>query len=95
MPPLGAGKYLQLLRARAKEATQLLWHITPKAHYMQHSPAEAKLISPRAVQCYIEESHIGKMAQVWSSCKNGPVKETIQFTALLKYLVWLAIELDL
>ena len=86
---------MQLLRARAKEAGQLLWHITPKTHYMQHFPAEAKLISPKAVQCYIEESYIGKIAQVWASCKNGPVKETIQATALLKYLIWLAIELDL
>ena len=92
---LGVGKYMQLLRARAKEAGSLLWHITPKTHYMQHFPAEAKLISPKAVQCYIEESYIGKIAQVWASCKNGPVKETIQATALLKYLIWLAIELDL
>ena len=34
----GMGKYLQLLRRRAKEAQQLLWAIKPKAHYMQHFP---------------------------------------------------------
>ena len=91
----GVGKYLQLLRARAKAAKQLLWHIVPKAHYMQHFPAEAKLISPRVVQCYIEESYIGKIAQIWASSKCGPYSETIQAVSLLKYLVWVVVELDL
>ena len=91
----GMGKYMQLLRKRAKEAKQLLWHITPKTHFMQHFPQEARLISPRVVQCYIEESYIGKIAQIWASSKNGPYGETIQSFALLKYLVWLCIELDL
>ena len=91
----GIGKFMQLLRRRAKEATQLLWHIVPKTHFMQHFPQEARLISPRIVQCYIEESYIGKIAQIWASSKNGPYKESIQFFALLKYLVWLVIELDL
>ena len=91
----GIGKYMQLLRNRAKADKQLLWQIKPKTHYMQHFPQEARLISPRLVQCYIEESYIGKIAQIWASSKNGPYKETIQFFALLKYLVWLTIELDL
>ena len=86
---------MQLLRKRAKADKQLLWQIKPKTHYMQHFPQEARLISPRLVQCYIEESYIGKIAQIWASSKNGPYKETIQFFALLKYLVWLTIELDL
>lgn len=91
----GVGKYMQLLRSRAKAAKQMLWHIKPKTHYMQHFPEEAKLISPKAVQCYIEESFIGKVAQIWASSKNGPYSETIQRTGLLKYLVWLAVELQL
>ena len=91
----GIGVTMQLLRQRAKDQKQLLWHITPKLHYMQHFPDEAKLISPRVVQCYIEESYIGKISQIWSSSKNGPCQETIQHTALLKYLIWLCIELDL
>ena len=91
----GIGKYMQLLRSRAKEAKQMLWHITPKCHFLQHFPQEARLISPRAVQCYIEESYIGKIAQVWASSKNGPYRDVIQQLALLKYLVWLTIELDL
>ena len=60
-----------------------------------HFPAEAALISPRHVQCYIEESFIGKIAAIWASAKSGPHKETIQVVALLKYLVWICIELDL
>ena len=91
----GVGKYIQLLRSRAKDQKWLLWHITPKTHYMQHFPTEAKLISPRVVQCYIEESFIGKIAQIWASTKNGPYSECIQAIGLLKYLVWLAIELEL
>ena len=91
----GIGKYMQVLRSRAKVAKQLLWHIIPKTHYMQHFPAEAKLIAPRVVQCYIEESYIGKIAQIWASSKSGPHTETIQGMSLLKYLLWLAIELDL
>ena len=91
----GVGKYMQLLRSRAKAAKQLLWHITPKTHFMQHFPQEARLISPRMVQCYIEESYIWKVAQIWASSKNGPYREVIQYFALLKYLVWLVIELDL
>ena len=58
----GVGKYMQLLRSRAKGAKQLLWHIVPKTHYMQHFPDEAALIAPRLVRCYIEESYIGKVA---------------------------------
>ena len=91
----GVGKYMQLLRSRAKEAKQLLWHITPKTHYMQHFPAEARLINPRVVQCYIEESYIGKVAKIWASSKNGPHRETIQRLVLLKYFVWLVVEMDL
>ena len=91
----GVGKYIQLLRSRAKAAKQLIWHIIPKTHYMQHFPEEAKLISHRIVQCYIEESFIGKIAQIWASSKNGPYTDSIQRLALLKYLVWLAVELDL
>ena len=91
----GIGKYMQLLRKRAKGAKQLLWKIVPKTHYMQHFPDEARLINPRVVQCYIEESYIGKLAQIWASARNGPYKEATQFFALLKYLIWLVIELDL
>ena len=91
----GVGKLMQLMRAMAKLAKQLLWHLTPKTHFMQHFPGEARLISPRMVQCYIEESYIGKVAQIWASSENGPYVETIQRVALLKYLVWLSVELDL
>ena len=91
----GIGKFMQLLRSRAKKEKQLLWHIVPKTHFMQHFPQEARLISPRIVQCYIEESYIGKIAQIWASSKNGPYREAIQFCTLLKYLVWVVIELDL
>ena len=70
----GVGMYLQLLRSRAKKAKQMLWWIQPKAHYMQHIPEEAKLINPRVVTCYIEESFIGKVAKVWISSKNGPLR---------------------
>ena len=86
---------MQLLRNRAKEAEQLLWHIVHKTDYMQHFPAEARLINPRLVQCYIEESYIGKVSKIWASSKNGPHRDTIQRVVLLKYLVWLVVEMGL
>ena len=91
----GVGKYMQLLRAKAKDDNRLIWHISPKTHYMQHFPEEARLISPKVVQCYIEESYIGKVAEIWKSCKNEPYFDCIQRLALLKYLVWLCLELEL
>ena len=92
---VGIGKYMRTLRAQAKKEKQLIWAIKPKLHYMQHFPDEARLISPRMVQCYIEESFIGKVAGILSSSKAGPYSETIQHVALVKYLVWLSIELKL
>ncbi len=86
---------MQLLRHMAKQQKQLLWPIKPKSHYMQHFPDQAKLINPKSVQCYIEESTIGKIAKIWASSKNGPYKDTIQRVTLIKYLLWLAIELNL
>ena len=62
---------------------------------MQHFPTEAKLINPKVVQRYIEESYIGNVAKIWASSQNGPHRETIQRIVLLKYLVWLAVEMDL
>ena len=91
----GVGKYMQLLRSNAKAAKQLLWHIAPKTHYMQHFPDEAKLIASIVVQCYIEESYICTIGQIRASSNNGPYSETIQRLGLLKYLLWLVVELDL
>ena len=62
---------------------------------MQHFPTEATLINPKVVQCYIEESYIGKVAKIWASSKNGSHRETIQRVVLLNYLVWLVVEMDL
>ena len=86
---------MQLLGSRAKAKKELLRHIVPNTHYMQRFPAEAKIIPPRVVQCYIEESYICKIAQIWASSKSGPYSETIQRVGLLKYLVCLVVELDL
>ena len=91
----GVCKMMQLLRSIAKRDKQLLWHIVRNTHCMQHFPAEAASISSRYVQCYIEESFIGKIAKVWSSSKHGPYAGTIQAAALLKHLMWVIIEMEL
>ena len=72
-----------------------MWHITPKTHAMKHLPGEARSIGPRVVQCYSEESMVGRATKIWASCKNGQCAYLVQEVSLIKYIVILAIELDL
>ena len=60
---------------------------------MMHLPGEARLIEPRIVQCYSEESMVGRATKIWASCKKGPYAYSIQEVSLINYLV--VIELDL
>ena len=86
---------MQYLGSNSRDRFELLWHITPKIHAMMHLPTEARLIGPRIVQCYSEESMVGRATKIWASCKNGKYACSIQEVSLNKYLVILAIELDL
>ena len=72
-----------------------MYQCTPKTHYFQHLPHQATLINPRYMQCYGEESAIGKATQTWWSCAEGPYAPTVQRSVLIKYLTALVVILDL
>ena len=86
---------MQYLGSNSRDRFELLWHITPKIHAMMHLPTEARLIGPRIVQCYSEESIVGRATKIWANCKHGPYAYSMHEVNLIKYLVVLSIELDL
>ena len=68
------------------------WHITPKVHMTVHAvPEQAKLINPRALQNYSEESLMGKVSKSWAATATGPYQSSIQQTVLSRWLVGLVI----
>ena len=85
------GRHFCWLSGDATEAGVLVWHLRPKLHFMQHLAEQCRLINPRYVQCYLEESICGKMAALAKSCFNGPkLPKKLQYLMLLKYLcaIW-------
>ena len=85
----GLGLSMMKLRAMSEEIGQLLFQVTPKAHMVCHLKSQARVINPRWVANYIEESMVGKVAAIWRGSANGPYRATVQRTTLLKYLtVW-------
>ena len=87
---LALGRHWQLLRSLYRRQGINAWQIRPKVHYHQHFAQQAKLINPRAVQCYAQESLIGRMAKLWRMNANGPYSPLVQETTLLRY--WVALE---
>ena len=84
---LSIGKQLQCLRELSRQRGDMFFHVTPKCHFMQHLPFQARCINPRFVQCYCAESLIGRITKICKSCAEGPYKGTLQKSALIKYLV--------
>ena len=81
------GRHFCWLSGEATEDGLLVWHLRPKLHFMQHLAEQSRLINPRYVQCYLEESICGKMAALAKSCFNGPnLPKKLQYLMLLKYL---------
>jgi len=80
---------LQTLRGVSSIEGQLLWQVRPKAHKAMHTPFFAQVISPSAVNCYINESQIGTSQQVWRASAKGKYHASIQRTMLAKR--WLAL----
>ena len=88
---LSLGRHWQLLRSISRGQEVNAWQIRPKVHYCQHLGKQSKLINPRAVQCYAQESLIVRMAKLWRTNANGPYGPTAQETTLLRY--WVAQEM--
>ena len=86
------GRNWQYLRHLGHEANRPDWQITPKVHMTVCAvPQQAKLINPRAVQNYSEESLMGKFSKTWAATAMGPYRSSIQQTVLARWLVGLVI----
>ena len=88
------GRHWQFLRHECKELGINAWKVSPKLHYaVAHIPEQARLINPRFVHNYGEESLVGRITKIWAASTNGPYQNTGQKTALARYLVGLIIRL--
>jgi hypothetical protein len=87
------GKYFMLCQSISASRGEPCWHVTPKTHSTCHIPKQAALINPVKVQNYMEESLVGKVAQVWHGCASGTYQSTVQHTALFKYVLGLFLDL--
>ena len=89
------GRHLMMLRQLSAARGDLYFQVTPKCHMGMHIASQACLLNPRFVQVYGEESLVGRLAKIWSASAQGRYQRTIQKTVLLKYLVAMAIILEL
>ena len=88
------GATFQRLRALAAERDVMAWQITPKVHAMQHFGDFGRVLNPRWVQNYTEESHVGTVTAIWKRSAHGHYRANVQRLALLKRLVSLYIRLE-
>ena len=89
------GRCYQHLRNLSAAAGWLYWNITPKVHMSQHFAALCRIINPRYLQNYSEESQVGTMTTIWGRSAHGKYRSTIQHVVLVKRLVALALRLEL
>ena len=92
---LAVGRYHMLCRHFAKERHELHFAVRPKAHYAQHLYLQCALINNRFVQCYVEESLVGRISKIGRSSWNGKYLGKAQHTVLIKYLIFLAVPLEM
>ena len=58
------GRHYQWLRFFYESNGEQFFLVTPKVHGMQHLPMQMDLINCRFVQCYLEESSIGRLCRI-------------------------------
>ena len=92
---LALGRYHMICRDCAREAQELHFAVRPKAHYVQHLADQCDLINSRFTSNYAEESLVGRICKIFRSTANGRYHHRAQSTVLLKYLVYLAANLEL
>ena len=84
------GTFFFVFRSIYEEKVDLSWQVKPKVHATLHLPGDGDLINPRAVHNYCEESLMGRVADIWASCANGPYQAKIGQQPLIKHVVaWL------
>ena len=89
------GRYHMLCRHYAEEQHELHFAVRPKAHFAQHLYIQSVLINSRFVQCCAEEGLVGTIARIARASSNGKYLGKAQRTVLIKYLVFLAVLLDM
>ena len=92
---LAVGRYHMLCRHFAKQRHELHVAVRPKAHYAQHLYLQCALINSRFVQRYAEESLVGRITKIGRPASNGKYLGKAQHTVLIKYLVFLAVLLEM
>lgn len=85
------GENWMYLRNASRLARVDAWQVSPKVHLAMHLPYQARLINPRFVQCYSEESLVGKITKMWHATAHGPYKRGMQISCLMRY--WTGLEL--
>ena len=89
------GRHWMHLRHLSDVAGCDFWQITPKVHIGICAVGEqARLINPRFVQNYGEESLIGRMTKIWSASANGPYVKSSQRLVMTRYLVGLILRIS-
>ena len=92
---LSLGRHFMQCREHAREEGKLYFQVRPKVHYCMHFPHQALLINPRFVQCYGEESLIGRITKIWRGSASGPYWKRVNLTVLTKYLIVVAVMYEL
>ena len=87
------GENWQFLRAESRRANIDAWQITPKVHICMHLPMQGRLMNPRFVQVYGEESLVGRVTRIWHAAANGPYANVIQSHTLLRYFCGLELRM--
>ena len=76
----------------AKDAIRrglVLWHVVSKHHYFFHMGLQCYEANPRTNQTYLDESFVGRIAEVYKGSLNGPHARTVQRTVAQKWLMGL------
>lgn len=90
---LKLGENWQFLRAESRRARIDAWQITPKVHISMHLPMQARMMNPRFVQVYGEESLVGRITRIWHAAANGPYANVIQPHTLSRYFCGLELRM--
>ena len=90
---LKLGENWQFLRSESRRAHIDAWQITPKVHISMHFPMQARLMNPRFVQVYGEESLVGRITRIWHAAASGPYANVIQLHTLARYLCGLELRM--
>ena len=85
----------QDLGMAAQRRGALRWQIRPKMHRMLHFPLLSASISPRAVSCLADETHIGTICNTWKRSVAGRCQANAQFNVLHKRLLGVLLRFEL